>query len=444
MSGKERDRLKVLHQVQQGQLLQREAALQLGLSERGFRKLLSRFRQHGDAGVAHQLRGKKSNRRLKEKTARRTQQLIGKHYADFGPTLASEYLSEHHGIDLSPETVRRLMIQAGLWQAKRKKVRKIHCWRARRNCVGELVQWDTSKHAWLEDRGPQQMYLIALIDDASSQLYARFVKADSTRCHMEVLWGYLERYGRPVSVYTDRAGLFEPAHAPGWKQEPDEPGEKNETQLGRAFRELGIEWIAAYSPQAKGRVERCFGTLQDRLIKGLRVAGVSSLEQANQYLEQVFLPQWSRRFECKPAHDVDAHRELTEHLELASVLSHVEQRQVSNDYTVQWRSEKWQIPAGSVHAGLKRRKVWVEQRLNGDMAVRLEGRTVLLEKCEAKPVEPVSKADGPVRRHIPKPGSSRWMDHFRVEGNEAWKAYREQTGESSAPLRSPSGLPPRR
>jgi hypothetical protein len=168
-----------------------------------------------------------------------------------------------------------------------------------------LVQWDTSVHAWLEERGPAKMYLIALIDDATSRLFARFVAADSTEHHMRVLWAYLERYGRPQAVYTDRAGLFQPTLAPGWKDE--EPGQKTETQMGRAFRELGIEWIAAHSPQAKGRIERSFQTLQDRLVKRLRRAGVKSLEAANRYLEDEFLAEWERRFTVKAASEVNAH-----------------------------------------------------------------------------------------------------------------------------------------
>lgn len=259
MSEKERDRLKVLHEVEQGHLRQRQGAEQLGMSERGFRKLLKRFRGKSDAAVVHGLRGGRSNRKLKEETAARAVDAVKRDYRDFGPTLAAEYLEKDLKISLSRETLRQLLIQAGIWKAERRKINKVHVWRPRRSCLGELVQWDTSVHAWLEERGPEKMYLIALIDDATSRLFARFVPADSTEYHMRVLWAYVEQHGRPLAVYTDKASLFQPALAPGWKEE--EPGPKTETQLGRAFRELGIEWIAAHSPARDSKTpgESCLG-----------------------------------------------------------------------------------------------------------------------------------------------------------------------------------------
>jgi hypothetical protein len=280
------------------------------MSERGFRKLLKRFRRKGDGAVVHGLRGRPSNGKLTVETRSRAVEAIRKEYADFGPTLAAEYLQRDLGIELSRETLRQALIREGLWKAKPRRIRDVHLWRPRRNCQGELIQWDTSVHAWLEERGPEKMYLIALIDDATSTLFGRFAPSDSTEHHLRVLWAYVERYGRPQSVYTDRAGLFQPTLAPGWKEE--EPGPKTETQMGRAFRELGIEWIAAHSPQAKGRIERCFGTLQDRLVKGLRRAGASTLEEANRYLEEQFLPEWNGRFTVMAGSEVDAHRSVGE------------------------------------------------------------------------------------------------------------------------------------
>lgn len=436
---RERDRLKVLHEVESGHLKQREAAAQLGLSERGFRKLLKRYRAKGDRAVVHGLRGRASNRRIEEKVARAAVRLVKKEYSDFGPTLASEYLEREHGIRLSRETLRKLLTAAGQWKPKPRCVKQVHMWRARRSCRGELVQWDTSVHAWLEERGPGKMYLVALIDDATNTLFARFVEADSSEQHMRVLWGYLERYGRPQAVYTDRASVFQPTLAPGWQHE--EPGPRNETQMGRALRELGIEWIAARSPQAKGRVERCFATLQDRLVKALRKAGVKTLEKANAYLEAEFLPLWNQRFVRSPACAVDAHRSLLS-TDLASVLSHAEPRQVANDYTIRWEGERWQIPKQAVRPGLRRSKVRVEHRLDGTMMAWIGGEAVRLERCEEQRREPVAMMKRPVKRFIPPPGQSHWMKGFRVEGNPAWKAWREeQAAAVSARLRSPSGLP---
>ena len=208
LSVKERDKLKVLHEVEQAHLKQREGAAQLGMSDRGFRKLLKRYRTKKDGAVIHALRGRGSNRRLKEETTRKVLECFRERYRDFGPTLSAEYLEKEVQIKLSRETLRKMLIKEGLWKAKPRKIREVHVWRPRRSCCGELTQWDTSVHAWLEERGPARMYLIALIDDATSRLFARFVPADSTEHHMRVLWAYVERYGRPQAVYTDRAGLF--------------------------------------------------------------------------------------------------------------------------------------------------------------------------------------------------------------------------------------------
>ena len=273
------------------------------------------------------------------------------------------------------------------------------------------------------------MYLVAMIDDATNRLHARFVEADTAEQNMQVLWSYLERYGRPQAVYTDKAGMFQPALAPGWKTE--DPGPKTETQLGRALRELGIEWIAAHSPQAKGRIERCFETLQDRLVKALRQAGVKSMEEANAYLEEVFLPEWDRRFTRAPARVVDGHRRL-EKLELASILSVVETRRVANDYTVPWSGDKWQIPRSAIRPGLRGSRLRIEQRLDGSMVARIERTFVGLQPCEETSEQRVEvKTSQPSRKRFkPSPGQSRWMQGFRVNGNAAWRAYREQRSES--------------
>jgi transposase len=440
LSVKERDRLKVLHEVGQGHLKQGQAAAQLGMSERGFRKLLKRFRAKSDSAVTHGLRGRRSNRRLKEETAQQALEAVQRQYRDFGPTLAAEYLAKDLNIHLSHETLRQLLIREGLWKPKLRKIQEVHVWRPRRSCWGELVQWDTSVHAWLEQRGPAKMYLIALIDDATSRLFARFVPADSTEHHMRVLWAYVERYGRPQAVYTDRASLFQPTLAPGWKEA--EPGPKTETQMGRALRELGIEWIAAQSPQAKGRIERSFGTLQDRLVKGLRRAEAKTMEEANRYLEEEFLPDWDKRFGVQAASEVDAHRPLGAVLKLESILSWVEQRQVTNDYTVSWEAQHWQIPKEAVRPGLRRSKIRIEARLDGSLRARLDDGFVALRVCQ-KAEKRSEASKRPARRHVPSPGQSRWMDHFSIQGNEAWKEYRQHGAAVSAPLRSPSGLPPR-
>jgi hypothetical protein len=435
---KERDRLKVLHEVEAGHLTQQQGAGQIKMSERGFRKLLARYRKKGDAGVVHGLRGRKSNRGLDGKIGQKAVKLVKGEYSDFGPTLASEYLSKEHQIDISRETLRQLLIRAGLWEAKRRKVKQVHVWRQRRSCRGELVQWDTSVHAWLEERGPERMYLVALIDDATSTLFARFVTADSTEEHMGVLRGYLECWGRPQAVYTDKASLFQPTLAPGWKG--DEPGDKSETQLRRALRELGIEWIAAHSPQAKGRVERCFGTLQDRLVKALRKGKVSTLEQANQYLEKEFLPMWNKRFTCKAANEVDGHRPITAAQDLDSLLSLMELRGVASDYTISWRGKRWQIPKAAVRVGLRGSRIRIEQRLNGKMMARVGEAFIELEACEHRRIQPRAENKPAKKKYIPPPGQSRWMNNFHLKTSASKQSAQGAAAAISARLRSPSGL----
>lgn len=417
LSEKERDRLKVLHEVVTGGLRQHQGAAQCGISERGFRKLLKRYREKGDAALVHGLRGCASNRRLDEETEQRVIGAIEQRYRDFGPTLAAEYLAKDAGLGISRETVRKLMMRAGIWRASPRKLRQVHMWRPRRSCRGELVQWDTSVHAWLEQRGPDKMYLVALIDDATSTLFARFVPADSTEHHMRVLWGYLERYGRPQAVYTDKASLFQPKLAPGWQNE--EPGPKNETQLGRALRELGIEWIAAHSPQAKGRIERSFSTLQDRLVKGLRMAGTATIEDANRYLDEVFLPEWNERFTVEAESAIDAHRPMGDCLCLESILSHVETRQVQNDYTIAWAGKHWQIPRAGLRPGLRGSTIRVEARLAGTLQARIGDGFVQLRECE-RPARTAQKPKHRSKRYVPGAGESQWMNGFSIKRRQAF------------------------
>jgi transposase len=266
MTQADRDRLVTLRKTKKRQVTQREAAAELGLSTRQVKRLVYALKKRGDKAVIHGLRGKPSKRRIEEAIEKEAVKILSADmYRGFGPTLAAEYLRKKHGIKASKETVRQWMIEGKLWRAKEEKVKGVHVWRPRRSRLGELLQWDTSEHDWLEGRG-EKLYLIAMIDDATSRLLARFVRNDSTEENMKLLWSYLEKFGRPLAFYTDKASLFQTAE----KRKRDEPGVEKDavemppTQIGRALRELGITWIAAHSPQAKGRVERNFGTAQDR------------------------------------------------------------------------------------------------------------------------------------------------------------------------------------
>ena len=410
LSGKERDRLKVLHELQGGHLTQGEAAGQLGISDREVRRLLSRIAAEGDRGVVHRLRGKASNRRLPESLRRHVSKLVKANYRDFGPTLACEYLAKDHAVTVSKETLRQWMMAAGLRRGKRRQVEEVHVWRQRRSCRGELVQWDTSVHDWLEGRGPR-LYLVAMIDDATSLAYARFVEQDSTEENLGVLWGYLEGWGRPVEFYTDKSSLFT-VNRPA-VEAADEAVKQAWTQIGRALRELGIGWIAAHSPQAKGRIERFFGTAQDRLVKGLRLARADTLQAAQTYLEEAYLPHWNQTFTVVPAGSSDAHRPLRAEHELAAILSLVEERRVTSDYTIRYQGKIFQIARGDIRPGLRGGRVRVEQRLDGSLTVKFRQYGLSVAECLAQPKTPSPRKPASAPRLHPKVVHN-WMKDFHL------------------------------
>lgn len=382
MTQKERDRLVALKKAKKKLITQKQAASEIGVSERQVRRLLRSLKRRGDKAVIHALRGQRSNRKIADVERERAIHTLSQdEYRGFGPTLAAEYLAKKHALKVSRETLRSWMAEAKLWRVKAKRVEKVHTWRPRRSRFGELVQWDTSEHNWLEGRGPK-LYLIAMIDDATSRMLARFVEHDSTEENMRLLQTYLERHGRPLSFYTDKASLF--VNLPKTRRGEiagKDAAELPPTQIGRALKELDIEWIAAHSPQAKGRVERGFGTAQDRLVKGLRVAQVKTLKQANAYLESEFLPWWNRTLTVAPALADDAHRTLGRAHSLAASLSQVETRQVANDYTIRFENKLFQIPRAEIRPGLRGGTVRVEKRLDGTLAVRFRNRYLTVAEC---------------------------------------------------------------
>jgi transposase len=419
MTQAERDRLVALKKAKKKLITQKQAAEEIGVTERQVRRLLAKLRRKGDRAVIHELCGRASNRKLSAEMEQRAMTVLSDPvYRGFGPTLAAEYLQQRHRITVSKETVRQWMAKAGLWKAGRRRVVEVHEWRARRNRCGELVQWDTSVHDWLEGRG-EQIYLISMIDDATSRLFARFVRHDSREENMRLLWAYVERFGRPLAFYTDKAGLFQVA-VKTKRQEQREGRDRPEmppTQIGRALRELGMVWIAAHSPQAKGRVERQFLTAQDRLVKGMRVAGVRTIEAANAYLEKEYLPWWNQTLTVEPADAADAHRPLGQESDLAAILSHVEQRQVSSDYTVRYNGKIFQIHRPDIRVGMRQARVRVEERLDGTIAVRFQDTYVRVRRCAPSGCEPPweeSRPATPGRTSGQAKRKSDWMKNFSV------------------------------
>jgi hypothetical protein len=419
MTQAERDRLVALKKAKKKLITQKQAAEEIGVTERQVRRLLRKLRRKGDRAVIHELRGRASNRRLPVEMEQRAMAVLAEPvYRGFGPTLAAEYLHQRHQITVSKETVRQWMAKAELWQAGRRRMVEIHEWRPRRSRWGELVQWDTCVHDWLEGRG-EQIYLISMIDDATSRLFARFVRHDSSAENMRLLWAYVERFGRPRAFYTDKAGMFQVA-VKTKRQEQREGRDRPEmppTQIARALRELGIVWIPAHSPQAKGRVERQFLTAQDRLVKGMRVAGVRTIEEANAYLENEYLPWWNQTLAVEPADAADAHRPVGKESDLAAILSHVEQRQVTNDYTLRYGGKIFQIDRQDIRVGMRKAMVRVEERLDGTIAVRFQDTYVRVRRCapldcEARPAE--AKPATPPRSPGQAKRKSDWMKNFSV------------------------------
>jgi hypothetical protein len=292
------------------------------------------------------------------------------------------------------------------------------------------VQWDTSEHDWLEGRG-EKIYLVTMIDDATSRVFARFVRHDSTEENMNVLRQYLERFGRPLEFYTDKASLFQTAPKKN-QLNPEEP--LPPTQIERALRELGIGWIAAHSPQAKGRVERSFQTAQDRLVKLMRAEGVQTLEQANAFLEAEYLRDCEKLFSVLPASTDDAHRPLGKQHDLAAILCTVEQRVVTNDYTFRFGSRIYQIARKDIGAGLRGSRVRIERRGNGDIAVRFDGKYLNVSICTpaAQATTAVAEPKGSILRPGPNAGGkSKWMKGFWDQpARPIWSALKKSNATS--------------
>lgn len=387
MSLKERDRLVVLREVKEGVLKVSEGAARLKLSRRHLRRVLRRFEREGDAAVVHRARGRPPNNRksdrVRQRALERAQEPV---FHDFGPTLLAEHLSLDPEIGLlSAHTLRRWLVEAGLWTRRRKRIRHRR-WRPRRAAWGELVQMDTSIHPWLEDRSAEEIVLIALLDDATSRLFARFFPRDTGMANRELLIEYLHKHGRMGALYTDRASHFQ-AHWQACARRARD-AEEALTVLRRGLDALEIELIVALSPQAKGRVERLFGTLQDRLLKEMRVRGISSLPEANTFLEESFLPFWNRRFAVEPADPTDAHRTLPQGLDLLALFADVEERVIRNDFTFRFKNQHFQIEQKQADPLMPGSRVAIERRVDRSTHFRWRQRYLNPTPLQAAPKPP--------------------------------------------------------
>lgn len=430
LSQNERDRLVVLHQVTQKQLSVSEGARRCRVGLRHFRRVLRRFEREGDGVVIHGLRGRPSNRRLEEGLREQALAIAGAtQYEDFGPTLLSEHLARDHALAVPAWTLRRWMLEAGLWTAKPQRSRHRRR-RERRSALGELVLMDTSIHDWLEGRASEQMVLIAMIDDATSRLFARFFRRDTGAANRQLIVDYLERFGRPGALYTDRAGHFQAHFRARERREKDE--QEALTLIRRGLDALGIELILALSPQAKGRVERLFGTLQDRLIKEMRVAAIASMDEANRFLEDVFIPFWEGRFTVEARESTDAHRPLPQECDLLRLFAETCERSIRPDFTFRYKNVYYQIEPAEADGVMPGRRLTIEHRLDGSTRYRWQERYLqptLLADTPRRP-EP-KKAPPPAPRPLsgaagkPIPATHPWR---RAQARDVARALARKSG----------------
>jgi transposase len=364
MTMRELDRFKVIQDVTEGRLKPWRAAERLGLTTRQVRRLVARYRESGAAGLISCKRGMPGNRRLDGELAQRALAIVRERYADFGPTLACEKLRECHGIRLAKETVRKLMTEAGLWIPRRQRPPKVYQPRARRACLGDLVQIDGSDHRWFEDRAPA-CTLLVYVDDATSRLMAlHFTATESTFSYFEATRAYIERHGKPGALYSDKYSVFRKTGA-------NKDG-NSVTHFGRAMYELNIDTFCANSSPAKGRVERAHQTLQDRLVKELRLRGINTVAEANAYAP-IFMAAYNSRFAKPPRSPFDAHRPLRADESLELVMTWRETRNVTKSLTVQY-DLMYPLDDTPENRKLIDRYVEVWEYPDGRIELRMDGR----------------------------------------------------------------------
>jgi hypothetical protein len=413
LSNRDIDKLKVISNVINGHLTWNQAGEQLQLCRRQIGYLCAQVRKDGHRGILHGLRGKPSHHQLSKGLLDRALTLLKKpRYAGFGPTFAQEKLEDLHGIVLSPSTLRQGMIHAGLW-SPRKHGPTHRAWRERRSCVGALVQLDGSDHDWFEGRGPRCV-LIVYIDDATSRiLYAQFVNVEDTLTLLATTRTYIQRHGRPIAYYVDKDSIYKINR----KASIDEELKDSEpiTQFTRAMTELGIEVICANSPQAKGRVERSFGTHQDRLVKELRLAGISNQKDANHFLETIYIPAHNAKFAVPPANTTDAHRPILKTQILDHTLSIRAPRVLANDYTLTYQKRFYQLLPDQPVRLRPKQIILVETRLDGSTHLRL-GDTYLHFKIILRKSAPTT-----LQPQTPQQVTSPAVP-YRPAANHPWRA----------------------
>ncbi len=413
------DRLKIINKVLSEDITQVKAAEILAISDRHLRRIIRRIKEQGDRGIIHKSRGKPSSRRISQDEENNIARAIEKRYTGFGPTLACEKLLEHDGIKVSKEKLRQIMLARGLWQRQRRR-KKIHRWRERKAYYGEMVQMDGSHHDWLEGRGPE-LVLMGYVDDATGRLFCRFYDHEGVYPAIDSLCSYIRLYGRPVSLYLDKHSTYKTTRDPTL----DEllRGDRAATQFERACKEAGIKVIHAHSPQAKGRIERVFGTLQDRLIKEMRLESISSQKEANMFLEG-FLAHYNRRFTKEALKRQNVHKRMPVGMKLRDIFCLKSQRVVTNGYTVKWKGKQLLIENPKLVR--PRQKVEIREFFDGHIEIKITNKYLKFREIETEKTKKTKNVDRTMltrkARYIPP-------------SNHPWRRY-DQTAKLRAERRS--------
>jgi transposase len=395
MSQKELKRLHVIHKVREGFVTQKEAAEMISLSERQIRRIVRRIREEGDRGIQHRSRGKGSNRSLPKELVKKVTRLYQERYQGFGPTLTAEKLYELEGIEISRETIRTWLLESGQWQKKRK-ARAHRRWRERKSCYGEMLQLDGSHHDWFAGRRPPCV-LMAYIDDATNKVYGRFYEYEGTIPAMDSFKRYIMKHGIPLSVYMDKHSTYKSTAEPSLEDEIN--GRTPLSEFGRALTELAVKIIYAHSPQAKGRIERLFKTLQDRLVKEMTIRGINTIHEANKYLGR-HLADHNKRFAVKAKEPEDLHRPIPAGLDLDKILCIRTMRALRNDFTIAHNRKLYQI-----EQSVRAKELMVEEMVNGSMFITHNDVRLPFREITARPEKQAEPTPMPRKRkgHTPSP-----------------------------------------
>jgi len=384
MTNQEAERLTIINNLIAKKINGTDAGKLLNLSLRQTKRLKSRVIKEGTQGIIHKLRGQSGHNKIEEKLRRKVKRIIKKNYADFGPTLATEKLMEIHKINLGVTTIRNLMIEEEFFKTKKRKQNQKHrVWRERKECYGEMQQFDGSYHKWLEKRnGNKELCLLASIDDATGKITKLKFGKNEGVVEVFTFWkDYLQTKNKPVAIYLDKFSAYKVNH----KNATD--NHELLTQFQRACNDLNINLISAHSPQAKGRIERLFETLQDRLVKELRLQNISDAKTANKFLEETFIEDFNNRFSVVPTKDTNLHKPLTQYdqTNLDKIFSIQSQRQIKNDFTVQFKNIWYQLDEIQPATVYKKDLVLIEERLDGSIHLSKKEKYLNFKKLPARP-----------------------------------------------------------